>query len=30
VEETIAAFNAIKKKLDDGYYREQHLVEFSE
>jgi glycine C-acetyltransferase len=30
VEETIAAFNAIKKKLDDGYYKEQHLVEFSE
>jgi glycine C-acetyltransferase len=30
VELTIAAFNAIKKKLDDGYYKEQHLVEFSE
>ena len=30
VEITIAAFNAIKKKLDDGYYKEQHLVEFSE
>ncbi len=30
VEETITAFNAIKKKLDDGYYKEQHLVEFSE
>jgi glycine C-acetyltransferase len=27
---TITAFNAIKKKLDDGYYKEQHLVEFSE
>jgi glycine C-acetyltransferase len=27
---TIAAFVAIKKKLDDGYYKEQHLVEFSE
>jgi glycine C-acetyltransferase len=30
VELTITAFNAIKKKLDDGYYKEQHLVEFSE
>jgi glycine C-acetyltransferase len=30
VEMTITAFNAIKKKLDDGYYKEQHLVEFSE
>jgi len=30
VEQTITAFNAIKKKLDDGYYKEQHLVEFSE
>ena len=30
VEITLEAFNAIKKKLDDGYYREQHLVEFSE
>ncbi len=30
VEQTISAFNAIKKKLDDGYYKEQHLVEFSE
>jgi len=27
---TITAFNAIKKKLDDGYYKAQHLVEFSE
>jgi len=30
VEETIKAFNAIKQKLVDGYYKEQHLVEFSE
>jgi glycine C-acetyltransferase len=30
VEQTITAFNAIKKKLDDGYYKEQHMVEFSE
>jgi len=30
VEMTITAFNAIKKKLDEGYYKEQHLVEFSE
>jgi glycine C-acetyltransferase len=30
VELTIKAFNAIKKKLDEGYYKEQHLVEFSE
>ena len=30
VELTITAFNAIKKKLDEGYYKEQHLVEFSE
>ena len=30
VEMTITAFNAIKKKLDDGYYKEQHMVEFSE
>jgi len=30
VKVTLEAFNAIKKKLDDGYYREQHLVEFSE
>ena len=30
VKMTLEAFNAIKKKLDDGYYREQHLVEFSE
>ena len=30
VELTITAFNAIKKKLDDGYYKEQHMVEFSE
>ena len=30
VELTITAFNAIKKKLDIGYYKEQHLVEFSE
>jgi glycine C-acetyltransferase len=30
VEQTITAFVAIKKKLDDGYYKEQHLVEFSE
>ncbi|MEN8250401.1 MAG: aminotransferase class I/II-fold pyridoxal phosphate-dependent enzyme [Bacteroidota bacterium] len=30
VETTINAFNAIKKKLDDGYYNEQQLVEFSE
>lgn len=30
VEITIAAFKSIKKKLDDGYYKEQHLVEFSE
>lgn len=30
VEETITAFVDIKKKLDDGYYREQKLVEFSE
>ena len=27
---TLDAFKAIKKKLDEGYYREQHLVEFSE
>lgn len=30
VEITLDAFKAIKKKLDEGYYREQHLVEFSE
>lgn len=30
VEQTIEAFVDIKKKLDDGYYREQKLVEFSE
>jgi len=30
VEETINAFVKIKKKLDDGYYKEQNLVEFSE
>lgn len=30
VEQTITAFVDIKKKLDDGYYREQKLVEFSE
>ena len=30
VEITIEAFKAVKKKLDEGYYREQHLVEFSE
>ena len=30
VELTITAFNAIKKKLDEGYYKEQHMVEFSE
>lgn len=30
VELTLVAFNAIKKKLDEGYYREQHFVEFSE
>ena len=30
VEITLAAFKAIKKKLDDGYYKAQHLVEFSE
>ena len=30
VEQTIEAFVAIKKKLDDGYYKEQKLVEFSE
>lgn len=27
---TLDSFVAIKKKLDDGYYKEQHLVEFSE
>jgi len=30
VEETISAFVKIKKKLDDGYYKEQKLVEFTE
>jgi glycine C-acetyltransferase len=30
VELTITAFNSIKKKLDEGYYKEQHMVEFSE
>ncbi|MCB0504692.1 MAG: pyridoxal phosphate-dependent aminotransferase family protein [Cyclobacteriaceae bacterium] len=30
VELTISAFVDIKKKLDDGYYREQKLVEFTE
>lgn len=30
VEQTISAFVKIKKKLDDGYYKEQKLVEFSE
>jgi glycine C-acetyltransferase len=30
VELTITAFNSIKKKLDKGYYKEQHMVEFSE
>ena len=27
---TLDSFVAIKKKLDDGYYKEQHMVEFSE
>ncbi len=30
VEQTISAFVNVKKKLDDGYYKEQKLVEFSE
>lgn len=30
VEQTISAFVDVKKKLDDGYYKEQKLVEFSE
>ncbi len=30
VEQTIGAFVNVKKKLDDGYYKEQKLVEFSE
>jgi len=30
VEQTISAFVNVKKKLDDGYYKEQKLVEFTE
>lgn len=30
VKQTISAFVNVKKKLDDGYYKEQKLVEFSE
>ena len=30
VDQTINAFVKVKKKLDDGYYKEQKLVEFSE
>lgn len=30
VEQTISAFVNVKKKLDDGYYKEQKLVEFNE
>ena len=30
VEQTISAFVDVKKKLDDGYYKEQKLVEFTE
>lgn len=30
VDLTVKAYNSIKKKLDEGYYKEQHMVEFSE